>query len=90
MTKQRKSILQRFTAWLCWLGGGLLILTAIAFASTAIYEWIVPPTDMHLPGLLTALMMLYAAPIGGLLLALAGLMRIGTSIAHRRRTANDI
>ena len=90
MTKQEKPILQRVTAWLCWLGGGLLLLTAIAFAATAIYEKIVPPTDMHLPGLLTAVMMIYAIPIGVILLALAGLMRIGASIAHRRKTTNDI
>jgi hypothetical protein len=89
MTKQRKSILQRGAAWLCWLGGGLLLLTAIAFAATAVYEWIVPPTDLHLPGLLTAAMMFYAAPIGVILLALGGLMRIGTSFAHRK-TTNDI
>jgi len=77
MTKQRRPIFQRLTAWICWFGGGLLLLTAVAFAATAIYEWIVPPTDMHLPGLLTAVMMFYIAPVGGILLALAGLMRIG-------------
>ena len=71
MTKQEKLILQRVAAWLCCLGGGLLLLTAIAFAATAIYERMVPPTDMHLPGLLTAVMILYAAPIGGILLAMA-------------------
>ncbi len=90
MTKQRKSIFQRVTAWLCWLGGGLLLSTAIALAVAAIYEWIVSPSDMHLPGLVSATMIFYAAPIGVILLALGGLMRIGTSFAYRNKTSNDV
>ena len=89
MTKQGKSILQRVTAWLCWFGGGLLLLTAIAFTATAIYEWIVPPADMHLPGLLTAAMILYVAPIGGILLVLGGMMWIGVSFANRRKSTDN-
>ena len=85
MTKQRRPIFQRLTAWLCWFGGGVLLLTAIAFAATAIYEWIVPPTDMHLSGLLTAVIMFYVAPFGGVLLALAGLMRIGGLYRESRK-----
>ncbi len=78
------------TAWLCWLGGGLLLSTAVALAASVIYEWIVPPTDMHLPGLVSAAMMFYAAPIGVILLALGGVMKIGISFAHRKKTSNDV
>lgn len=55
-------------------GGALVLLTLIAFFATAIYETIVPPTDMHLAGLLTAVMLFYVAPFGGVLLVLGGLV----------------
>ena len=67
-----------------------MLLTAIAFAATAVYEWIVPPTDMHLPGLLTAALILYAAPIGSILLVVGGLIKIGVSFAHCKKTSNDV
>ena len=89
MAKGRKPFLQRTTAWLCCFGGGLIFLTVIAFVATAIYEWIVPPTDMHLPGLLTAAMMFYVAPIGGIMLTLGGLMWVGLSFAHRKRSKEN-
>lgn len=68
----------------CIGGGALVLLTISAFFATAIFETIVPPTDMHLPGLLTAAMMLYVAPIGGILIVLGGLMWIAISYGNRR------
>jgi hypothetical protein len=90
MTTQENSTLRSVTAWLFWLGGGLLVLTGIAFQATAIYEKIVQPTDMHLPGLLTAAMVYYAIPLATILLASAGLMRIGAVIVRRRKSAENI
>ena len=82
-TKRKYYSLQK-TARVSFLGGGaLVLLTLIAFLATAIYETIVPPTDMHLPGLLTAVMMLYVAPVGGILLVLGGLTWIGISLVDR-------
>lgn len=49
-----------------------LVLPALAWLGTALWERLVPPTDMHLPGLLTALLVLYLAP-AGLVLLLLGL-----------------
>lgn len=85
MNKKRKCCsLQKIARVSCIGGGALVLLTIIAFLATAIYETIVPPTDMHLPGLLTAAMMLYVAPIGGILLVFGGLMWIGISYGNRR------
>jgi len=85
MDKNDRLPFLRKTARVFCLGGGALVaLTLVAFVATAIYETLVPPTDMHLPGLLTAAMMLYVAPIGGVLLVLGGLMWIGIVFAGRR------
>lgn len=85
MNKKRKCCSSKKIARvLCMAGGALVLLTIIAALATAIYETIVPPTDMHLPGLLTAAMMLYVAPVGGILLVLGGLMWIGISYGNRR------
>jgi hypothetical protein len=85
MNKKRKcSTLQKVARVSCIGGGALVLLTVIAFLTTAIYETIVPPTDTHLPGLLTAAMMLYVLPVGGILLVSGGLMWIGSSFVGRR------
>jgi hypothetical protein len=89
VAKIRKPFPLRAAAWLCWSGGGLILLTLVAFVSAAIYEWIVPPTDMHLPGLLTAVMMFCVAPVGAILLALGGLMRLGLFLAYRRTSTEN-
>jgi hypothetical protein len=90
MNEKRKLTSLRKTAHVSCLGGGaLILLTLVAFFGCAIYEWIVPPTDMHLPGLLTAVMMFYVAPIGGVALLLGGLMRMLASLLeHRKFGAN--
>jgi len=85
--QQEKINTFRKTARVSFLVGGVLVLlTLLAFLATAIYETIVPPTDMHLSGLLTAAMMLYVAPVGGILLALGGLTWIVDESAAKRRT----
>jgi len=85
MNKKRKCCsYQKIARATCIGGGALVLLTIIAFFATAIFETIVPPTDMHLPGLLTAAMMLYVAPVGGILLVLGGLVWIGSSFVGRR------
>lgn len=82
-TKRTFNSLQTVARISCLGGGALVLLTMIAFVATAIYETVVPPTDMHLPGLVTAAMMFYVAPVGGILLVLGGLMWIGVSFVDR-------
>ena len=85
MNKKRKLyFLQTIARVSCIGGGALVLLPIIAFLATAIYETMVPPTDMHLPGLLTAAMLLYVAPVGGTLLVLGVLLWIGRSFVDRR------
>ena len=82
-TKRTFYSLQKIGRISCIGGGLLVLLTIIAFVATAIYETIVPPTDMHLPGLLTAAMMRYVAPVGGILLVSGGLTWIGMFLVGR-------
>ncbi len=90
MNEKRKLLFLRKTARVLCLGGGaLVLLTLIAFIATCIYEWFVPPTDMHLPGLLTAIMMFYVAPIGGVALLLGALMRTMASLLKHRDLAKN-
>jgi hypothetical protein len=94
MNTKRKFYPLQKTARIAFLvGSTLVLLTLIAFLATALYEAIVPATDMHLPGLLTAVMMLYVAPVGGILLVLGGLTWIGISLVNRssgrQRTDRD-
>jgi hypothetical protein len=56
--------------WLLWGALLCLVLPILALLGTALYERLVPPTDMHLPGLLTAMLILYVAPLGLVLLVL--------------------
>ena len=84
MRKNWIPFLARGAAWLFFFGLGLLLLTLLAFAATAIYEWISPPTDMHLAGLLTAVLMFHVAPVGAVLFASGGLAWIGLTLAQRR------
>ena len=85
MNQQRRLLPVRKAARVSFLGGAaLILLTVIAFIATAIYESMVPPTDMHLPGLVTAVMMLYVVPIGAVALLFGGLMWVGGSLVERR------
>ena len=79
-------MLSKLRAVLFWGGIGCLLITMIAFVGTAIYEWIIPPTDMHLPGLITAVLMFYVAPSGVVLLVLRGLLRITSLLCRAVRT----
>ena len=56
------------------IGTACLGIVGLAFVVAAVYEQIKSPTDMHLPGLVSAMLLLYLAPIGGLLIILAGLL----------------
>lgn len=56
--------------WLLWGGLACLALPALALLGAFLYETAVPPTDMHLWGLLAAFLVLYVAPVGVVLLAL--------------------
>ncbi len=90
--KRNLLLLSKFARNL-FLGGGILLtLVFIAFAATAVYETVYPPTDMHLPGLFTAVMMLYVAPVGGLLIVIGCLMWVGKFLATRlsKRGRTDI
>lgn len=62
--------LRGVTRWLLWGAAVCLVLPVLAWWGTALYEALVPPTDMHLPGLLTAALVLYLAPVGVVLLVL--------------------
>lgn len=63
--------LRRTARGLLWGGLICLALPALALLSTYLYGRVVPPTDMHLPGLLSALLLLYVTPVGLVLLLLA-------------------
>lgn len=65
----------------------LLLLTAVSYIGTAVYEWFAPPTDMHPAGLFTAVMMLYGAPAGVFLLVCGGLARLIGFFADRLNAA---
>ena len=70
--------LRRVARRLLWGALACLALPALALLGTALYEGLVPPTDMHLPGLLTAVLVLYVAPVGVVLLIL-GLLAGGSA-----------
>jgi hypothetical protein len=61
----------------------LVFLTLAALLGAAIYEWFVPPTDMHWPGLLAAAMLMFVAPVGGFLVCVGGLIWIITAVGGR-------
>lgn len=81
--KTRQGGLQRTAKWLCLLGFGLAGLTVIVFTVTMVYEWIVPPTDMHLLGLLSAALLMYTAPPAAVLLVVGGLTWLGLAASKR-------
>jgi hypothetical protein len=62
--------LRRVARRLLWGALACLVLPALALLGTALYEELVPPTDMHLPGLLSVVLVLYVAPVGVVLLVL--------------------
>jgi len=70
--------------WTCWLGVALLGVTGLSLLVASVYEWIVPPTDMHLLGLLSAAMLFYLAPVGAALIAIGGTAWIGVAFATRK------
>jgi hypothetical protein len=53
------------------LGVACIAVTAVSFGGTLVYEALNPPTDMHLPGIISASLIVYVLPVG-LMLALAG------------------
>ncbi len=55
---------------LLWGAAVCLVLPALAWLGTALYEGLVPPADGHVPGLLAAILVLYVAPVGVVLLVL--------------------
>ena len=85
MEKHQKGYLLRISQFLCFTGGGIFFLTVIMSLTTAIYEWMFPPTDMYLLGLLTTAMMFYAAPIGVILLILGCMIRVGHALNNRHK-----
>ncbi len=62
--------LRRTVRRLLWGGVVCLILPALVWLGTALYEQLVPPAEGHLPGLLTVVLVLYVAPVGVVLLIL--------------------
>ena len=71
------------------VGAACLCVVVLAFVATAVYELIKPPTDMHLPGLISAMLMFYLAPVGGILLILGGVLRFGALIILRRNAKKN-
>jgi len=69
---------------LLWGAVVCLLLPGLAWLGTALYEELVPPTEGHLPGLLTVLLVLYLAPVGVVLLVL-GLLAGGWTWWQGRR-----
>jgi hypothetical protein len=56
---------------LAWGALVCLVLPALAWLGTTLWQRLAAPAEMHLPGLLTALLVLYVAPVGLVLLVLA-------------------
>ena len=56
--------------WLLWGALICLVLPALAWLGTALYETLAPPTDGHLWGILAVALVLYVAPVGVVLLVL--------------------
>ena len=80
---KKNEFFQQMTSRFYKIGKALIILVISSFIITAIYEWLIPPTDMHLLGLLTTILLFYVAPIAFILLLLAGLGKIYLSIINR-------
>jgi hypothetical protein len=78
-TQNASAILSKIGKVLLLGGGACILVTVMVSIATAIYELMVVPTDMHLLGLLTTLLMFAVAPIGGVALTLGVLLRF---IAH--------
>ncbi len=62
--------LRRVARRLLWGALICLLLPALAWLGTALWERLVPTADLHLPGLLAALLVSYLAPAGLVLLVL--------------------
>ncbi len=63
--------LRRVARGLLWTALACLTAPAIALLGANLYEHLEQPTDMHLPGLLSAALVFYLAPVGVVLLLLA-------------------
>lgn len=72
--KQKRILCRKMARIACFTGCALVMITQLTFLATVLYGKIIPPTDMHLPGLLTAVMMLYLAPLGSVLFVVGGLL----------------
>ena len=73
---------------LFYTGCTILLVTVAVSVGTALYEWIIPPTDMHLLGLLTAVMIFYVAPLGAILFVIGGLTWLFVFLATRKHSGN--
>ncbi|WDE96340.1 hypothetical protein PQO03_11530 [Lentisphaera profundi] len=89
MKMKKNEFIQRITSWFYYIGFALMILVITTFLITVIYEWLVPPTDMHILGLLTAILLLYVAPIASILLLFAAFGKIHLSFIKRNKENND-
>jgi hypothetical protein len=85
---KKKKMLQRSPVYLAYTGIALIILIAISFLITVIYEWLVPPTDMHLLGLLSAALFFYLGPLACVLLLLAVIAKIWLSFINRKNSSH--
>lgn len=81
---QKRILWKKIARMSCFAGCALVMITQLAFLATALYETVVPPTDMHLPGLLTAVMMLYVSPLGVVLFVVGGLVWVRLYFLDRK------
>lgn len=86
MNKEKKwlMVLSKLSLLFLVVAGGCSLLIVIAFATTAVYEWVKPPADMHLLGLITATLMYYGAPVTVFALVIGGLLRMTVHFGRRR------
>ncbi len=81
--------LRRVARRLVWGAVICSALPILAWLGAALYEELVPPTDGHLPGLLTAALVLYLAPVGLVLLILGLLASVLAWWLGRKRASLD-
>ena len=64
------------------LGLTSMNVTVGGFMATMIYDFFVPPTDMHFAGVLTAAMIVYLLPFGLLSIILGTIVHVATSASQ--------